>query len=68
MGAIVAKHQVRPPAVKQQVSRPEGKGEALDTLAEVKGVPQVVVGRVHKEILRNKEEHKKGGNEKKEIH
>lgn len=58
MGAIVAEHQVRPPAVKQQVSRLEGQGEALDSLTEVKGVPQVVVGRVHKEILRNKEEHK----------
>lgn len=64
MGAIVAEHQVRPPAVKQQVSRLEGQGEALDTLTEVKGVPQVVVGRVHKEILRNKEEKKWGGDEK----
>lgn len=58
VGAVVAEHQVRPPAVKQQVSRLEGQGEALDRLTEVKGVPQVVVGRVHKEILKNKQEHK----------
>lgn len=58
MGAIVAEHQVRPSAVKQQVSRLEGQQEALDTLTEVKGVPQVVVSGVHKEILRNKEKHK----------
>lgn len=56
MGAVVAEHQVGPPAVKQQVSRLEGQGEALDALAEVKGVPQVVVGGVHEEILRNMKE------------
>lgn len=53
MGAIVAKHQVRPSTVKQHISRPEGQREALDTFTEVIGVPQVVVDGVHKEILRN---------------
>lgn len=56
MRAVVAEHQVGPPAVEQQVSRLEGQGEALDALAEVKGVPQIVVGGVHEEILRNKKE------------
>lgn len=42
--------------MEQQVSRLEGQGEALDALAEVKGVPQIVVGGVHEEILRNKKE------------
>lgn len=58
MGTIIAKHQVRASAMKQQVSRLEGQREALDTLAEVEGIPQVVVGGVHKEILRNTKNHK----------
>lgn len=56
MGAVVAEHQVGSPAVEQQVRWLEGQGEALDALTEVKGVPQIVVGRVHKKILRNKRE------------
>lgn len=57
MGAVVAEHQVGSPAVEQQVRWLEGQGEALDALTEVKGVPQIVVGGVHKKILRNKREH-----------
>lgn len=57
MRAVVAEHQVGSPAVEQQVCRLEGQGEALDTLAEVKGVPQVVVGGVDKKILKNERIH-----------
>lgn len=54
MRAVVAEHQVGSPAVEQQVCWLEGQGEALDTLTEVKGVPQVVVGGVYKQVLKKK--------------
>lgn len=54
MGAVVAEHQVGSSAVEQQVRWLEGQGEALDTLAEVKGVPQVVMGGVYKQVLKKK--------------
>lgn len=54
MRAVVAEHQVGSPAVQQQVCWLEGQGEALDTLTEVKGVPQVVVGGVYKQVLKKK--------------
>lgn len=56
--AVVTEHQVGPPAVEQQVRGLEGQGEALGALAEVKGVPQVVVGGVDKKVLKNKRKHK----------
>lgn len=40
--------------MEQQVRWLEGQGEALDTLAEVKGVPQVVMGGVYKQVLKKK--------------
>ena len=52
--AVVAEHQVGPSAVEQQVCGFEGQREALDALTEVKGVPQVVVGGVHKKVLKKK--------------
>lgn len=52
MGAVVAEHQVGSSAVEQQVGGFEGEGEALDVPAEVEGVPKVVVGGVHKQVLR----------------
>lgn len=67
MRAIVAEHQVGPPAVEQQVGRLEGQGEGLDALTEVKGVPQVVVGGIHEEILRNKTGTQLGRNGKKKL-
>lgn len=54
MRAVVAEHQVGSSAVEQQVCWLEGQGEALDTLTEVKGVPQVVVGGVYKQVLKKK--------------
>lgn len=54
MRAVVSEHQVRLAGVKQQVSGFEGDGETLDRLTEVEGVPQEVVGRVHKQILRRR--------------
>lgn len=59
MRAVVAQHQVGPPAVEQQVCGLEGQRESLDAPAEVKGVPQIVVGRVHEKVLKKK----KRGNE-----
>lgn len=57
MRAVVAEHQVGSFAVEQQVGRLEGQGEALDTLTEVKGVPQVVVGGVYKKVLKKRRIH-----------
>lgn len=51
MGAVIAQDQVGPLAVQQQVCGLEGDGEPLDGLAEVKGVPEVAVGAVCKEVL-----------------
>lgn len=53
MGAVVAKHEAGHSGMEQQVGGFEGKGEALDVTAEVKGVPQVVVGGIHKQVLKN---------------
>lgn len=55
--AVVAEHQVGSPAVEQQVCGLEGQRETLDRLAEVEGVPQVVVGGVNKKILESKRTH-----------
>lgn len=52
--AVVAEHQVGSLAVEQQVHWLEGQGEALDSLTEVKGVPQVLLGGVDKKILKEK--------------
>lgn len=52
--AVVAEHQVGSRAVEQQVHWLEGQGEALDSLTEVKGVPQVLLGGVDKKILKEK--------------
>ncbi len=57
MRAVVAEHQVGSSAVEQQVCRFEGQGEALDAFTEVKGVPQVVVGGVHKKVLQKMKIH-----------
>lgn len=54
VGAVVAQHQVGPPAVQQQVGGLEGQREALDPVAEVIRVPQEVVGGVHEEVLKGK--------------
>lgn len=54
MRAVIAEHQVGSSAVEQQVCWLEGQGEALDALTEVKGVPQVVVGGVYKQVLKKK--------------
>lgn len=59
VGAVVAEHQVGPAAVQQQVGGFERQREALHALAEVEGVPQVVVGRVHEEILRRTKQREK---------
>lgn len=55
--AVVAEHQAGSFAVEQQVCGLEGQGEALDTLTEVKGVPQVVVGGVYEKVLKKRRRH-----------
>lgn len=57
--AVIAEHQVGSPIVKQQVCGFEGETETLHALTEVKGVPQVVVGGVYKQVLEKKEKKKK---------
>lgn len=56
MGAIVSQQQVGASWMKQQVSGSERDGEAFHRLTEVKCAPQVVVGGVHKQILRRSED------------
>lgn len=51
--SVVAEHQASPPAVQEQVGGLEGQREAPHRPAEVKGAPQVVVGGVHKQVLKN---------------
>lgn len=73
MRAVVAQHQVGLRAVEQQVCRFEGQGESLNSFTEIKSVPQVVVGGVHKEVLgkkkgeRNEKNTRSNGNVKTAI-
>lgn len=58
MRAVVTQNQVGSSGMKQQVGGFKRQDEALHSLTEVKGVPQVFVGGVYKKVLEN--DRKKG--------